>query len=61
MWQELAVAFSLVLIIEGLMPFISPGQWRAVVLSVARSSDKHIRVVGLISMLSGLGLPYWVR
>ncbi|WP_372750485.1 DUF2065 domain-containing protein [Litorivivens sp.] len=61
MWQELAIAFSLVLVIEGLMPFISPGQWRAVVLNIARTDDKQIRIVGLVSMLSGLALLYWVR
>lgn len=61
MWQELAIAFSLVLVIEGLIPFISPGQWRSLVLSIARTDDRQIRIVGLVSMLSGLALLYWVR
>ena len=61
MWQELAVAFSLVLIIEGIIPFISPVQWRNVVLTIARSSDKQIRTVGLVSMLAGVVLLCWVR
>ena len=47
MWHELLIAFSLVMIIEGIIPFISPVQWRTVVLTVARSSDKQIRIVGL--------------
>ncbi len=61
MWQELAIAFSLVLVIEGLIPFISPGQWRSLVLNIARTDDRQIRIVGLVSMLSGLALLYWVR
>lgn len=61
MWHELLVAFSLVLIIEGLIPFISPVHWRTVVLSVARSSDKQIRIVGLVSMLAGVVLLNWVQ
>ncbi len=61
MWQELLVAFSLVLIIEGLMPFISPTQWRSAVFTIARSNDRQIRMVGLVSMLIGLALLYWVR
>lgn len=61
MWQELAVALSLVMIIEGLLPFIAPGRWRDVILNVAQSNDRQIRIIGLISMLSGLALLYWVR
>lgn len=61
MWQELLIAFSLVLIIEGIIPFIGPAQWRGMVLTIARSSDKQIRMVGLASMLAGLALLYWVR
>jgi len=61
MWQELAVAISLVMIIEGLLPFVAPGRWREVILNVAQSNDRQIRIIGLISMLSGLALLYWVR
>lgn len=61
MWHELLIAFSLVMIIEGIIPFISPVQWRTVVLTVARSSDKQIRIVGLVSMLAGVALLNWVQ
>lgn len=61
MWHELLIAFSLVMIIEGIIPFISPVQWRTVVLTVARSSDKQIRIVGLVSMLAGVVLLNWVH
>jgi len=47
-------AFALVLIIEGLLPFISPASWREVFARVLAMSDGQIRFVGLTSMLAGL-------
>ena len=35
MWQDIANAVALVLIIEGMMPFISPTQWRLLLARVA--------------------------
>ncbi|GAB3373141.1 DUF2065 domain-containing protein [Spongiibacter taiwanensis] len=61
MWQELAVAFSLVLIIEGIMPFISPERWRVWVYRLADLESRQVRWVGLLSMLSGLALLSWLR
>lgn len=61
MWQELAAAVCLVLVMEGLLPFISPRRWRVAVMSVARFSDGQLRVTGLISMVLGAVLLYWVR
>ncbi|MBQ0796816.1 MULTISPECIES: DUF2065 domain-containing protein [Zhongshania] len=54
MWQELSVALSLVLIIEGLLPFLSPERWRLLAYRMADMDTKTVRIVGLISMLSGL-------
>ena len=61
MWQELLVAFSLVLVIEGILPFLTPRRWRHMVLSVAQMDDHSLRMAGLISMLLGLGLLYLVH
>lgn len=60
-WQVLPVALALVLIIEGIVPFLSPGAWRRMMLEVARQQDRVIRNIGLISMLFGLVLLYWVH
>ena len=54
MWQELSVALSLVLSIEGLLPFLSPERWRLLAYRMADMDTKTVRIVGLISMLSGL-------
>lgn len=61
MWQDLAVAFSLVLVIEGILPFLSPRRWRQFVQAAAIMSDRSLRLMGLFSMLLGLGLLYWIR
>ncbi|AKH70712.1 hypothetical protein IMCC21906_03072 [Spongiibacter sp. IMCC21906] len=61
MWQELAVAFSLVLVLEGLAPFICPERWRLWVYRLADMESKQVRWVGLLSMISGLVLLTWLR
>jgi uncharacterized protein len=60
-WQVLPAAIALFLIAEGLLPFISPRRWREMVFNVAESGDSTIRAVGLVCMLSGVFLLYWVR
>ena len=60
-WQVLPVALALVLIIEGVVPFLSPRTWRQMMLRVAQEQDRFIRNVGLGSMLFGLALLYWVH
>jgi uncharacterized protein YjeT (DUF2065 family) len=60
-WQVLPVAFALVFIIEGLMPFISPGRWRNMLAIAEQMDDRVIRNIGLGSMLFGLVLLYLVN
>jgi len=47
-------AFALMLVIEGLLPFISPAQWRSMFERAMTMTDGQIRFVGLGSMLAGL-------
>jgi uncharacterized protein len=49
-------ALALVLIIEGLLPFLSPKGWRGVFEKVLQLSDGQIRFYGLASMTVGLVL-----
>ena len=53
MWHELAVAFCLMLVIEGIIPFISPGRWRKMLLLLDQIDDNTMRIIGLGSMLAG--------
>lgn len=60
-WKQLAVAFALVFVLEGLMPFLAPGRWRDLVSQIAEVDDSTLRLLGLFSMLFGLGLLYLVN
>jgi uncharacterized protein YjeT (DUF2065 family) len=55
------MAFALMLIIEGLLPFLAPSRWRDVFRRVMQMSDGQIRFFGLTSMLIGLLLLFLVR
>jgi len=61
MAQDLLAALCLVLVIEGIMPFLAPSGWRNMMLSLAQIDDKKIRMLGLVSMLLGAGLLFLVR
>lgn len=54
--NELLRALALVMVIEGLMPFAFPRQWRATLLQVAQIDARILRVIGLGSMLAGLAV-----
>lgn len=54
MTSSLLLAFALMLILEGLMPFIMPAAWRETFRRLIQFSDGQIRFVGLTSMLIGL-------
>jgi len=49
-------ALALMLVFEGLLPFLSPGSWRAMFERATRLSDGQIRFIGLSSMVAGLVL-----
>ena len=53
MLHELAVAFCLMLVIEGILPFIAPKRWRNLILMLAEVDDSTMRLIGLGSMLTG--------
>jgi len=53
-WHDLFVALALVLVLEGLLPFASPGSWRRAMLQVARLNDGQLRSVGLACMCAGV-------
>jgi len=61
MWSEIATALCLVLIIEGVLPFLYPARWRALAQSLSDVDDKTMRVMGFASMLIGTTLLYLVR
>jgi len=60
-WQVLPVAIALVFIVEGMLPFISPNRWRAMLAVAAQMDDRMIRNIGLGSMLFGVVILYVVH
>lgn len=54
MLDTLLMAFALMLVLEGLLPFVAPAVWRKVFLQIAQLADGQIRFIGLTSMLVGL-------
>ena len=52
-WDELFALISLLLVVEGIMPAISPENWRKTVLKFASFSDNGVRFMGLTSMILG--------
>ena len=55
------MAFALMLIIEGVLPFLAPNLWRETFRRITRMSDGQIRFFGLTSMLIGLLLLFLAR
>ena len=59
--SELLAALGLVLVLEGIMPFISPRSFRKTMFRVIQLQDRALRMVGLVSMGLGLLVLYFLR
>jgi uncharacterized protein YjeT (DUF2065 family) len=60
-WKDLAAAFALYLVLEGLIPFFNPGAFKRFVLHMVAVPDSKLRSYGLFSMIAGVILLYVVR
>jgi uncharacterized protein YjeT (DUF2065 family) len=58
---EIVTAIALVLIIEGMLPFVGPGKYKQLVAQVAQLSDNQLRTFGLSTMIAGVLLLFFVR
>jgi uncharacterized protein YjeT (DUF2065 family) len=61
MGTTLLMAVALMLVIEGLFPFLAPSAWRETFRRLMQLSDGQIRFFGLSSMLAGLILLFLAR
>lgn len=59
-WTELLRALALVMVIEGLMPFAAPSQWRRTLFTIAQLENRSMRMIGLASMVAGLAVLQFV-
>ena len=61
MGTTLLMALALMLILEGVLPFLAPGVWRDTFRRITQMNDGQIRFVGLSSMIVGLLLLWFAR
>ena len=60
-WGDFWAALALVLVLEGLIPFVSPGGYRNMVQQMAAMPDQMLRYVGLGLIAAGIIALYLVR
>lgn len=61
MFNDLLAALGLLLVVEGILPFLNPGALRRTLQTLGEMDDRSLRIMGLLSMLSGVLLLYLVR
>lgn len=54
-------ALALMLVMEGILPFIAPAAWREAFLRMTQFNNGQLRFMGLLSMLAGLLLLWLAR
>ena len=55
------LGLAMMLVIEGLMPFLMPELWRETFRKLVTLTDGQLRFVGMSSMLAGIILLYWIK
>jgi len=55
------IGLALMLVVEGIMPFLFPAQWRDTFRRLVELTDGQLRFIGMTSMLSGILLLYLVK
>lgn len=60
-WDDLLAALALVMVIEGIVPFVSPHSLRRMLEKATQIDDRTLRITGLVSMVCGVIMLYVVR
>ncbi len=60
-WQDLATGVALALVLEGILPFLAPRQWRETITRIAEFDEGTLRRIGLGCMAVGVVLLSLVR
>lgn len=61
MWHSILVAIALLLVIEGVVPFLNPEGMRKLLYRIADMNDNTLRFAGLTAMVLGCLLLYAVN
>jgi uncharacterized protein YjeT (DUF2065 family) len=59
--SEFWTALALVMVIEGLLPAITPRGYRKAMMSMAQMDARSIRITGLVSMIAGALFLYFLK
>tara|TARA_B100000902_G_C27030051_1_gene774022 strand:- start:75 stop:269 length:195 start_codon:yes stop_codon:yes gene_type:complete len=57
-WENVVLLIALILIFEGLLPFVSPRLWKEMFRKLLGMDDGQLRFIGLSSMMIGLILIF---
>jgi uncharacterized protein len=60
-WSDLLAALAILLVLEGLLPFLSPVVTKRVMAQLAQMAERELRIAGLVSVIAGLVLLFLVR
>jgi len=60
-WSDLFAAVALMLIFEGILPFLNPDRYRKMLEMMEQISNSQLRTMGLIVMAIGAALLTFVR
>ena len=60
-WSDFLAALALLLVIEGVIPFVNPQALRRMLATMNQLDDRSLRIAGLVSMILGIVLLYIVR
>ena len=60
-WPDLAAALGLLLVVEGILPFLAPDGARRAFQRLAAMDDRALRVAGAVSMVAGVTIVWLVR
>ena len=55
------LGLAMMLVIEGMLPFVLPGLWRETFRKLVTLTDGQLRFVGITAMLAGIILLYWIK
>jgi uncharacterized protein YjeT (DUF2065 family) len=61
MWGYVLTGLALMLVLEGIFPFLSPGRWRLAMVRLIQRRDRAVRIMGLLSMAAGTVIMLFVH
>ncbi|KXS33224.1 MAG: DUF2065 domain-containing protein [Gallionella sp.] len=61
MLQYWLLGLAMMMVVEGLLPFLLPEVWRETFRKLVALTDGQLRFIGLTSMLAGLLMLYWIK